>query len=122
MVPIESAGASALARGSPSAPQNSFAARSGADKAQSLQSSSTANAAAPVETARAIAQTQAAQKSRLNSQPQPASQPLSAQASTRARSPATLSLAKPMTAVLLHELRLQQELADVQEEKGKKDS
>ncbi|MDU8929090.1 hypothetical protein RXV86_16980 [Alisedimentitalea sp. MJ-SS2] len=120
MFPIESTGASALARGSPSTQQLGFSTRSGAGKAQALQSGVTsAQPAAPVETARAVTQAQAAQKSRLSSE---ARRPVNTkQAQPPSRNSAALSLSKPMTAVLLHELRLQQELADVQEQKGLKE-
>lgn len=142
MSPIETSGA-ALTRGSPhSNAQGGFAMRSGADKALSLQSVQTSAAAAPVETERAIAQAQAAAKSRMrietarpepsqtrSPQPeQPRAKPSpseqiarqAAQAAQKSAHKANPSLSKPMTAVLLHELRLQQELADVQEEMSKK--
>ena len=121
MFPIESAGVSALARGSPSVQQSGFAARSGAGKAQALQSGvNTAQAAAPVETARAVAQAQAAQKSRLMSENRRPADAVQAQAQPKSqpRSSPPALVSKPMTAVLLHELRLQQELADVHEELG----
>ena len=113
MSPIESTGPSALARGSPHHAHHGFSARSGADKARSLQAAATAAAAAPVETAKAIAQAQAAQKSRVRLDPRP-------EAAKTASPKPNPTLAKPMTAVLLHELRLQQELAHVQEEKESK--
>ena len=112
MSQFEITGASALARGSPNEPQNVFSARSGAGKARAIQSTATATAAAPVETSQAVAQTQSAEAPRLTSERPPLSHV----------SRPGFSLSKPMTAVLLHELRLQQELADVQEEKGKKES
>lgn len=108
MSPIEPAGGSALGRGAHTATQLAFSARSGAEKARSLQSAATSAAAAPVETVQAVAQAQSAQKTRLRAGSQ--SPPLSA---------SQTALAKPMTAVLLHELRLQQELADIQVEKDK---
>lgn len=149
MSPIETSGA-ALTRGSPhNSSQSGFAVRSSADKAQTLQSVQTSTPAAPVETERAIAQAQAAAKTRSRaelSRPEPprsqpsqaAQQPAHSRAAGAAPEPAresapeqaarksaqsappkeNPSLFKPMTAVLLHELRLQQELASVQEEKS----
>lgn len=120
MSPIESTGASALARGSPFSAHSGFAARSGSEKAKSIQGHATAAAVAPVETAKAVAQTQSAQKSRVRIEQRPAPDATAtqaAQSSARSKSPPST---KPMTAVLLHELRLQQELAHVQEEKEKK--
>ncbi|MEZ5716630.1 MAG: hypothetical protein R3D85_16705 [Paracoccaceae bacterium] len=120
MSPIEATGASALARGSPhNAQAGGFSARSGADKAQSIQGHATAAAAAPVETAQAVVQAQAAQSARLRSEQRPAADIATQAARAPARATAA-PLTKPMTAVLLHELRLQQELASVQEEKEKK--
>lgn len=141
MSPIEPTGASAFARGAPHTTTNAFSTRSGAQKAQSLQSVVTAAAAAPVETARAVAQAQASSTTRMQTETRPAAQDVAARdiaaISARARRDGAqapdrpeaarvpppkphASLAKPMTAVLLHELRLQQELADVQEEKATK--
>ena len=121
MSPIESTGASVLARGSPHNTHGGFSARSGAEKAQSIQGHATAAAAAPVETARAVAQAQAAQNSRLRAEPPPPAEPLAAQLA-KAKPAHSTPLTKPMTAVLLHELRLQQELAHVQEQKETKSS
>ncbi|WP_137699998.1 hypothetical protein [Marimonas lutisalis] len=73
------------------------------DKVASLQSHATATAAAPVETTQAVLQAQAGEKSLLRAAPPRSSAPM-----------------PPMTAVLLHELRLQQELADVQAKKEEK--
>ena len=120
MSPIETSGAAGFARGSPHHAHAAFSARSGAQKAQTIQSAATAAAAAPVETARAVAQAQAAQKSQVKPDPRPASEGVIAQIAKPAAKNPNPSLAKPMTAVLLHELRLQQELAHVQEEKEKK--
>lgn len=120
MTPIESAGVSALARGSPhNSHAGGFPARSGSEKAQSIQGHATAAAAAPVETAQAIAQPQAAQSARLRAEQRPPAASTQQAANAAAPAPAT-PLTKPMTAVLLYELRLQQELASVQEEKEKK--
>lgn len=101
MCPIESASAPSLARGSPHHVSPGFSARSGAARAEALQSPVTAPAAAPVETAQAVPQAQATRA-----------------ASQAAAHHAADPLGKPMTALLLHELHLQQELADLQEKKA----
>ena len=115
---IETTGAAALARGSPHTSHSAHSARSGAQKAMALQGVATAAAAAPVESSRAIVQAQASQKSVLKPEP-PTAEPRArkpAQSAPPAAARPNPHLAKPMTAVLLHELRLQQELADVHEE------
>ncbi|MDQ2091398.1 hypothetical protein [Marimonas arenosa] len=117
MSPIEPTGASALARGSPHHTQISFSARSAADRASAIQAHATAAAAAPVETVQAVPQAQTTQKPRLRAEPSPT---VDAAVPATTSRPGSTVLSKPMTAVLLHELRLQQELADVQEEKQKK--
>lgn len=122
MSPIESTG---LARGSPHVSHSPYAARSGAQKADSLQGAATAPAAAPVETMRAIVQTQRSEQTRLEHQVPTRNQGThSAQPVTPSNQTLTganhAAPVKPMTAVLLHELRLQQELADVQEEMNNK--
>ena len=93
---IEPLGAPALTRGSPHHHAPS------AERARAIQqAASTAPVApvAPVGAATAIAQAQTSGHTQLASEQRPS------------------SLAKPMTAVLLHELRLQQELADLREQK-----
>lgn len=115
MSPVESSGAAAT-RGSPhNSAHSTFSARSGAQKAQSIQSTQTAAAVAPVETASAIIQAQATAKSRMKVET-PSPEHLARKAAQAAPRKSNPSLAKPMTAVLLHELRLQQELANIQEE------
>lgn len=106
MSPIESTGAGTLARGAPHAAH-------GAQKADALQGPTTAPAAAPVETAHAVTQSQSSEKSRL-----PPHKPTDERIARNSAAPprGDVTLTKPMTAALLHELRLQQELADVQEE------
>ena len=96
----------------------------GQTRPRRLQNAATAPAAAPVETVRAIAQSQASARSRMKTEPpagnqavrKSAQQTLSQKAAPPGAKKPNLSLTKPMTAVLLHELRLQRELADVQEE------
>jgi len=104
MTPIEPAGAPS--RGS-SATQNQFSARSGVSKVQAVQSRVTSQAAAPIETQKAVVQSQSVSATRMDTPPP-----------TRA---SRLDLAQPMTAVLLHELRLQQELTDLREEMNNAD-
>lgn len=104
MSSIEAVGGSGHARGSLAAEQSSFSALSGTQKARSLQPATGGAAAGPVETRLAVMQPERAAKSNLRAAPAPAT-------------PAQSTLVKPMTAVLLHELRLQQELANVREEK-----
>lgn len=140
---IEPAGAASFARGGPGA-ASAFAARSGEERAQTVQSASTTRAAAPIESSLAVIQAQAAEAARMAAEQRPAQRvsrrALSETASRQepptardnlaetadkaaANAPSkkqNLSLAKPMTAVILHELRLQQELADVQEEMQRK--
>jgi hypothetical protein len=101
MSPIEPIGAAASARNAPSH-GTPASARSGAERVQSVQSHGTARAAAPIETAEAVRQVQTAEHSRMPAThpPKPARAPI-----------------PPMTAVILHELRLQQELADLQVKK-----
>ena len=121
MSSIDSIGATA-SRGSPSATQAAISAKSGAAKAQAMQSGGTSAAAAPVETVQAVAQSQQATKTRLTNDqrlkasPEPSVQQVSSQSQ---RSRAATSLSRPMTAALLQEMRLQQQLADVQEEMGR---
>ena len=116
---FEMTGAAALSRGSPHTSHSAHAARSSAQRAQDLQGVATAAAAAPVETVRAIVQIQASEKTlikperpRAESTARKAAQPAPSSQMIRPNP----SLAKPMTAMLLHELRLQQELADVRDE------
>ncbi len=113
MSPIEPLGGSAFARSAPHHATPAPAARSGAEKAQSMQSPVTGASAAPVETTLAIVQSQATAESDMRSAAPPASQ----QATTQAAASRVAPAPQPMTAVLLYELRLQQELADVQEQK-----
>jgi hypothetical protein len=116
---IEPTGAAAVARGSPHASTSVHAARSGPQKAQAIQSVVTATAAAPVESLRAITQPQAIAKSRMKIE-MPTPEQLARKTPQSASKRPNPSLLKPMTAVLLHELRLQQELADVQEQVSEK--
>lgn len=88
----------------PSGQNMAIAARSGAEKASAMQSPATVRPGAPVETIDAVAQPEAGTRARMDPGPPPAS---------RTDNGASLPV-PPMTAVLLHELRLQQELADVQ--------
>ena len=116
MPPIESingASASRLAMSALPTPT----ARSGADKALAAQSARTSLAAAPIQSTRAVVQAQAQEATRLNTAAPPASSRSAPVASSPTQSLAQ-SLAQPMTAALLHELRLQQELADLREELG----
>ncbi|WP_322865981.1 hypothetical protein U5922_007090 [Aquicoccus sp. G2-2] len=102
MSPIDPTGTSAFARSGPYRAPGGQTAHSGADKAAAQQSRSTAiTATAPVESPAAIAQAQGSEHTRTPP------------ASAKAHPPPL----KPMTALLLHELRLQQELADLQEKK-----
>ncbi|MDQ2095325.1 hypothetical protein [Rhodalgimonas zhirmunskyi] len=135
-------GASSFARGTPTT-QPGFASKSGADKAQVVQTPATVRAAAPIETSIAVIQAQAAETTRMNSGQRPVqmtvpSSPTVAEQAMQnatarksigqgnktsaANTPqrANVSLSKPMTAVILQELRLQQQLADIQEEKAEK--
>lgn len=105
MSPIDPIGSGTAFRAS-SAQSLAPAARSGADKAAAMQSAGNAAPAAPVETARAVLQTETAQRTAMNTAPPPK------EPGAEARVPVP-----PMTAVLLHELRLQQELAAVQARK-----
>lgn len=98
MSPIEPIGGAASARNAPSH-GTAFSGRSGVERVQSVQSHGTGRAAAPIETAQAVVHVQTTENSRMSAAPPP---------------PARLPI-PPMTAVILHELRLQQELADVQE-------
>ncbi len=137
MFPIEPTGAGTLARGSPHTSQGAHAARSGAQKAQDIQGVTTAAAVAPVETTHAIAQVQTSEEARIMPEFPRAQQPARESAApfapgssdpasqTDASRPVALNRpdpahAQPMTAILLHELRLQQELADIQEEMNSK--
>jgi len=120
MSPIESTSSATLVRGALNNTQSAFSARSGADRAQTLQAITTSAAAAPVETARAVAHAQAAASSRMKTEPRPSSESIVAQAAKAAAATPNPAYAKPMTAVLLQELRLQQELAHVQEQKQEK--
>lgn len=80
------------------------ATRPGAEKAIAMQPASTARPTAPIETTQAILHPEAGTRTAMNTHPWPP-----AHETGKADLPAP-----PMTAVLLHELRLQQELADLQ--------
>lgn len=124
MTAIELTGAAAIARGSPHTSQSAHAARSGLQKAQNLQGATTTTTPVPVETSRAVTQTQVSEGSRMSPElpvPDHASRLRAESAQQPPRTP-NLALAKPMTAALLHELRLQQELNKVQEEMNDRDT
>ena len=124
MTAIESTGAAAIASGSPHTSHSAYASRSGVQKAQAQQGAATTTAPAPVESTQAVIQTQVSERARMSSE-LPVRDHTTRQrtdpAQQATRNP-NLSLAKPMTAALLHELRLQQELTKVQDEMSGKET
>ena len=125
MSPIEPAGTAGFTRGTAAAPAP-LAAKSGSERAQAVQAAATAPAAAPIESSLAVIQAQAAEAARMAAEQRPAARAASPKSAPRddiadharkAAQNAPGPVGKPMTAVLLHELRLQQELAELQQEK-----
>lgn len=105
MSPIDLLGNGNGAR-APSIQHATVGTRPGTEKAAAMQPSTTTHRSAPVETTQAVLQPGAGTKPAINPDPPPSSR------AGKADFPIPT-----MTAVLLHELRLQQELADVQAKK-----